>query len=139
VRSHRSAAALDLQGDTKHTLIFTTERLQFVAMVYDEAGKALKTVATGDLRDRIGRQIERGQLFAVDPLSRVLALQFYEGHLKVCAASRLRRGSRWQRATLPVVWPGWIKAFARARWRASACRALNADAEGDCSGCASGH
>jgi len=85
----------------KHTLIFTTERLQFVAMVYDEAGKALKTVATGDLRDRIGRQIERGQLFAVDPLSRVLALQFYEGHLKVCvcvcAASRLRRGSRSQR------------------------------------------
>jgi Mono-functional DNA-alkylating methyl methanesulfonate N-term len=47
----------------------------------------LRTIATGDLRDRIGRQIDRGQLVAVDPASRAIALQFYEGTLKIVPCS----------------------------------------------------
>lgn len=81
----------DLQGDSKHTLLITTERLQFVAMVFDESSRALRTVATGDLRDRIGRQIDRGQIFAADPMALVVAMQFYEGHLKVGGADFILR------------------------------------------------
>ena len=60
-----------------------TERQQFIALVWDEAQRALRTVARGDLRERIGRPVEMGALSAADPLSRVYALQLYEGVLKV--------------------------------------------------------
>lgn len=76
------------QNEPKQVLVFTTERLQFVAVTFDESSKSLRTLATGDLRDRVGRQIDRGQLVAASPSSssagnRAIAMQFYEGHLKI--------------------------------------------------------
>lgn len=97
-----------LKGDAKHTLVFTTERLQFVALVFDERAKSLKTIATGDLRERIGRQIDRGQIFVADPQARCLALQFYEGHLKV-------------RTQSCRCWHGHIPHAARARHPSAGC------------------
>ena len=41
------------------------------------------TRASGDLRDNIGRPTENGQLAAVDPECRLIALMLYDGMLKV--------------------------------------------------------
>jgi hypothetical protein len=51
--------------------------------VYDDASKSLKTVARGNLRDRIGRAIDQGQLLATDPFARIVAMQFYQGSVKI--------------------------------------------------------
>ena len=40
------------------------------------------TRAHGDLSDRIGRPVDRGQLCAIDPRTRVIVLQLYESLLK---------------------------------------------------------
>jgi hypothetical protein len=44
----------------------------------------LVTRAQGDVRDAAGRPGEHGQLAAVDPDKRLIALQLYDGVLKVC-------------------------------------------------------
>jgi hypothetical protein len=41
------------------------------------------TRASGDVRDAIGRPVEAGQLAAVDPDCRCIALHLYDGQLKV--------------------------------------------------------
>lgn len=87
-----------LAGDARDTLVFTTERFQMVALQFDERTKQLRTVATGDLRDRIGRQIERGQIMTVDPLGRAVAMQFYDGAVKVRHRRWFQRSARMQRA-----------------------------------------
>jgi hypothetical protein len=43
----------------------------------------LVTRAAGDVRDAIGRPVEAGQLAAVDPECRAIALHLYDGQLKV--------------------------------------------------------
>lgn len=44
----------------------------------------LVTRAAGDVKDAIGRPVEAGQLAAVDPDCRSIALHLYDGQLKVC-------------------------------------------------------
>lgn len=41
------------------------------------------TRAAGDVKDAIGRPVEMGQLAAVDPDCRAIALHLYDGQLKV--------------------------------------------------------
>jgi hypothetical protein len=49
------------------------------------SGPELVTRASGDVRDAIGRPVEAGQLAAVDPDCRCIALHLYDGQLKVRA------------------------------------------------------
>ena len=65
----------------------TTERLQFCALVYDAAARAVTTVAKGDLRERVGRQADASRS-AVDPAARCAALHLYEGSLKIVPMER---------------------------------------------------
>jgi hypothetical protein len=86
-----------LKGGARDTLLLTTERYDIVALSFDPATRQLKTVARGDLRDRIGRPVER-QILAVDPSAKCAVMTLYEGMLK---ASALRRGAG---APLSGVW-----------------------------------
>jgi hypothetical protein len=47
------------------------------------SGCELLTRAAGDVKDAIGRPVEAGQLAAVDPDCRAIALHLYDGQLKV--------------------------------------------------------
>ncbi|PAA85826.1 hypothetical protein BOX15_Mlig015655g2, partial [Macrostomum lignano] len=49
------------------------------------------TLASGNLHERIGRQSENGPLGIVDPRGRVVALQLYEGLLKVIPVSFVQK------------------------------------------------
>jgi hypothetical protein len=53
------------------------------------SGPELVTRACGDVRDAIGRPVEAGQLAAVDPACRCIALHLYDGQLKV-------HGEKWE-------------------------------------------
>lgn len=80
---HQGQLAAFVQADTRDTLVFTTERYQFVAVQYDDITHQLKTIASGDLRDRLGKPIDRGQIVTIDPFGRAIAFQFYDGLVKV--------------------------------------------------------
>ncbi|RYG56887.1 hypothetical protein EON66_01760, partial [archaeon] len=54
---------------------------------YDAASHSLKTIAAGDLRDRLGTPLETGQFVSVDPLNRMVCMQFYDGLIKVLELS----------------------------------------------------
>jgi DNA damage-binding protein 1 len=84
---------LGLQKENTDTLFFTTDRRKFAAITFDTPDIALdpanagtakgvfgfRTIANGDLADRLGKPVDRGQLCSVDPLGRCIAFQFYRG------------------------------------------------------------
>ena len=73
-------------------LVLTTDRFQLAVLSFDARERRLVTLASGDLRDRIGRPCERGQLVVADPAHRALALQFCDGLLKLLPCERGFRG-----------------------------------------------
>jgi hypothetical protein len=78
-----SLSKVRLATDSVDTLLLTTERYQLIALQFDSVARSIKTIASGDLRDRLGRPIDQGQLVSVDPLNRAVAFLFYDGILKV--------------------------------------------------------
>jgi hypothetical protein len=48
-----------------------------------DAPQSIETRSSGDISDMIGRETENGQIVVVDPLCRCIAMQLYEGVLKV--------------------------------------------------------
>lgn len=80
-----------LQNASKDLLLLLTEHYKFALLEYNPSGPAgtpeLVTRATCDVKDAIGRPVEAGQLAAVDPDCRAIALHLYDGQLKVCAAA----------------------------------------------------
>ncbi|KAF6263102.1 mono-functional DNA-alkylating methyl methanesulfonate N-term-domain-containing protein, partial [Scenedesmus sp. NREL 46B-D3] len=72
---------------TKDLLLLLTEHYKFAVLEWSPAGPTgqpeLVTRATCDVKDAIGRPVEAGQLAAVDPDCRAIALHLYEGQLKV--------------------------------------------------------
>jgi DNA damage-binding protein 1 len=48
-----------------------------------EAPQPIETRSSGDIADTIGRETENGQIVVVDPLCRCIAMNLYEGMLKV--------------------------------------------------------
>ncbi|WIA28317.1 hypothetical protein OEZ86_010868 [Tetradesmus obliquus] len=72
---------------TKDLLLLLTEHYKFAVLEWVAAGPSgqpeLVTRATCDVKDAIGRPVEAGQLAAVDPECRAIALHLYEGQLKV--------------------------------------------------------
>lgn len=66
----------------KDILFILTERYKFCVLEYTEKGE-LKTLANGDLSDKIGRPSESGHLGVVDPTCTIIGLHLYDGHFKV--------------------------------------------------------
>jgi len=67
------------------TLVFTTDRFQFVALRYDDAARSLRTIASGELRDSIGHPCDAGTRLRVAPTGTLIALHMYDAMLKVRA------------------------------------------------------
>ena len=77
-------------GERKDLLFVCTERHKFCLLAFEEATGSLVTRAAGDASDRVGRPADSGQLGAVDPRCRAIALHLYDGLLKVipCEGAR---------------------------------------------------
>lgn len=77
-------------GERKDLLFICTERHKFCLLAFEEATGSLVTRAAGDASDRVGRPADAGQLGAVDPRCRAIALHLYDGLLKIipCEGSR---------------------------------------------------
>ena len=60
-----------------------TERKHFCILGYDTEKKVFISKATGNAKDRVGRDLERGLSAVIDPDNRVIGMLLYEGLLKV--------------------------------------------------------
>jgi DNA damage-binding protein 1 len=68
-------------------IFFCTERYKYCIIEYDTANNSIRTVATGDMKHRIGRPSESGQIVIIDPKQSLLALHQYDGLLQVALFS----------------------------------------------------
>lgn len=66
----------------KDILFVLTERYKFCVLEYTDNGE-LKTLANGDLSDKIGRPSESGHVGIIDPSCSIIGLHLYDGHFKV--------------------------------------------------------
>ena len=66
----------------KDILFVLTERYKFCVLEYAHNGE-LKTLANGDLSDKIGRPSESGHVGIIDPSCSMIGLHLYDGHFKV--------------------------------------------------------
>lgn len=71
-------------GDSTQDVLFVlTDHKHICILSYDAQSKRLVTKATGNCKDRIGRELECGVTAVVDPENRYICLMLYEGLLKV--------------------------------------------------------
>ena len=64
----------------------------------------LVTRASGDVKDRVGRPVENGQIGIVDPWCRMIGLHLYDGLFKV-RSRHSSQTSAWGGATLLPLQP----------------------------------
>ena len=64
-------------------ILILTERKQFCTLSYDVINKKAVTLATGNLKDKIARELDCGSCALVDPDYRMIAMSMYEGALKI--------------------------------------------------------
>lgn len=64
-------------------LFVLTERYFFSVLSFDSNTKKLDTRATGNLRDKVGRDLESGPIGLIDPDNRVIGVFLYEGVMKI--------------------------------------------------------
>ncbi len=80
---HPSLQAFRPPGAPQDFLLITTERYKFCILSWDASlPQPIKTVATGNIRDKIGRASDK-RTTIIDPHGRVIVLQLYEGMLKI--------------------------------------------------------
>jgi hypothetical protein len=95
------------QNATKDLLLLLTEHYKFAVLEWVPSGPSgqpeLVTRATCDVKDAIGRPVEAGQLAAVDPDCRAIALHLYEGQLKVNVLHVLQQCEQQQQQQLHCV------------------------------------
>ena len=71
-------------ANTHQDVIFVlTEKKHFSVIGFDSINKKLVTRAAGNVKDRVGRDIESGQRGFIDPNNSMIAMLLYEGLLKV--------------------------------------------------------
>jgi hypothetical protein len=70
-------------NSTQDALFVLSERKHFTVLIYDIASKKIIPKATGNVKDRVGRDIESGHRGFIDPEHRMIAMLLYEGLLKV--------------------------------------------------------
>jgi DNA damage-binding protein 1 len=66
-----------------------TERYNICILSYDQKKKEIITIATGDVGERVGREIENNLLAIIDPECRFIVLHLYEGLLKIIPLEKL--------------------------------------------------
>ena len=71
------------QSSETDVLFVLTERKYFCVLKYDTVKEVLITVAKGNMKDRVGRDIETGQRAFLDPELRMIGMLLYDGVLKV--------------------------------------------------------
>jgi DNA damage-binding protein 1 len=64
-------------------LFVLTEKKHFSILGYDAVNKGIATWATGDVRDKIGKELEMGPVGMIDPDNRMIGMLLIEGLLKV--------------------------------------------------------
>ena len=64
-------------------LFVLTERKHFCVLGFDPVLEVLTTLAKGNLKDRVGHDVESGQRALVDPENRLIGMILYDGRLKV--------------------------------------------------------
>lgn len=70
-------------NSTQDVIFILTEKKNFSVIGYDTINKKLITRAIGNVKDRVGRDIETGQRGFIDPDHRMIAMLLYDGLLKV--------------------------------------------------------
>lgn len=71
-------------ANTNQDILFVlTEKKHFSVIGYDAVNKKLITRAIGNVKDRVGRDIESGQKGFIDPEHKMIAMLLYDGLLKV--------------------------------------------------------
>ncbi|CAL5227828.1 g10856 [Coccomyxa viridis] len=70
-------------GESKDLLFLSTERCKFCVLEYNSETGELMTRASGDVKDRVGRPVENGQIGIIDPWCRMIGLHLYDGLFKV--------------------------------------------------------
>lgn len=71
-------------NSTQDVLFLLTEKKHFSIIEYNSGTKKLVTRATGNVKDRVGRDIDGGQRGFIDPDNRMIAMLLYDGLIKVC-------------------------------------------------------
>ena len=74
-------------GAITDVLFILTEHKHFCVLAFDPVGRKVITKATGNSRDRVGRDLDAGMRTIVDPESRYICMLIYEGLLKVTKSS----------------------------------------------------
>lgn len=64
-------------------LFVLTERKHFCVLGFDPVLEVLITLARGNLKDRVGHDVESGQRALMDPENRMIGMVLYDGLLKV--------------------------------------------------------
>jgi DNA damage-binding protein 1 len=77
-------------NSTQDVIFILTEKKNFSVIGYDTINKKLITRAIGNVKDRVGRDIETGQRGFIDPDHRMIAMLLYDGLLKVTNLSTMR-------------------------------------------------
>jgi DNA damage-binding protein 1 len=71
------------QNHSQDLILILTERKHFSLISYDCIEKKILTRATGNLKDRIGRECENGIKAQIDPECRLICMTLNEGVYKV--------------------------------------------------------
>lgn len=64
-------------------LFVLTERKHFCILSFDNSTRRIVTRTMGNLRDKVGRDLETGSLGLIDPDNRVIGIFLYEGLMKI--------------------------------------------------------
>lgn len=64
-------------------LFILTERKHFCVLGFDSVQEVLVTLAKGNVKDRVGHDVESGQRALMDPGNRMIGMLLYDGCLKV--------------------------------------------------------
>jgi len=70
-------------GEPQDLLFISTERYKFCVLAYDTKTGEIITRANGDLRDRVGKAADIGQIGIIDPDCRLIGLHLFDGSFKV--------------------------------------------------------
>jgi len=71
------------QGENVDSLFLLLESKHFFVLKWDPVNKKLVAKATGNVRDRVGRDFESGHISLIDPQYRLIAMILSEGMIKI--------------------------------------------------------
>ncbi|GMH52129.1 hypothetical protein TL16_g01162 [Triparma laevis f. inornata] len=64
-------------------ITITTDRYKTANLIYDSSSGQIKTLSSGDLRDQVGAEVEKGHLAIVDETYKLCVMCVYAGYLKI--------------------------------------------------------